>query len=656
MLGALFVITRVADSRVGAAYESMASAQKAIDSARQSIDAAATLKDQISQTRKRVMDLRLVEKTFLQFRNAESKGQFEKIAADLARDLENLKEARLAMGFRDYRQTFAERANLAGENDALNAQMTEPIRNSERLLAEILAALEAKQSKSQFGGDKLTSDELEMMNVVRDCRMVFLRLQSLQLQFIETGDKKYIDQYKDIASKDAQWGTSALREFSTSLKNTNFITGSRTISASLDGFLKDIERSLTLGARAKQLDQQLETGGEKILQIADEMVAEADRETARQRNSAVQAQQVVQQAMVSADVVKKSASHLVLVVLLVGLTAFAGLYSFVISNINGVLRRVADDLSKCSEETSGAAAQVSSASHSLAEGASEQAASLEETSSSLEELSSMTRHNAANVEKVNDLAKQARVAADKGADDMKAMSNAMQAIKASSDEVSKIVKAIDEIAFQTNILALNAAVEAARAGEAGMGFAVVAEEVRNLAQRSSTAAKESAAKIEGAIHNTAQGVNISSKVGQALQEILARVREVDQLAAEVTGASREQTQGLSQINTAVSQMDKVTQSNAASAEESASATEELNAQAMAMKESVAALLRLVCGGESDAEGPKSEWSTTGSQPRKQAFTSSSPTGNGHSHHNGAKKAVSTKKTSNVLVESDFKDF
>jgi methyl-accepting chemotaxis protein len=178
----------------------------------------------------------------------------------------------------------------------------------------------------------------------------------------------------------------------------------------------------------------------------------------------------------------------------------------------------------------------------------------------------------------------------------------MEAIKVSSDDIAKIIKTIDEIAFQTNILALNAAVEAARAGEAGMGFAVVADEVRNLAQRSAQAAKETAGKIEGAIAKTSQGVEISATVAQTLKDIVTKVRQVDELVAEVASASREQTQGISQINSAVSQMDKVTQSNAASAEESAAAAQELNSQAAAMKESVNKLLELV-GGAPKAAAP-----------------------------------------------------
>ena len=269
---------------------------------------------------------------------------------------------------------------------------------------------------------------------------------------------------------------------------------------------------------------------------------------------------------------------------------------FITRSITRPIKAIADNLFSGAQQTASAAGQVSSASQSLAEGASEQAASLEETSSSLEEMSSMTQRNTESAQKVNELGKEARTAAEKGAADMQSMSNAMDAIKVSSDDIAKIIKTIDEIAFQTNILALNAAVEAARAGEAGMGFAVVAEEVRNLAQRSAQAAKETAEKIEGAIAKTAQGVEISGKVAQGLNEIVIKARQVDELAAEVAAASREQSQGISQVNTAVTQMDKVTQGNAASAEESASAAEELNSQADSLKEAVQQLKRLVDGG------------------------------------------------------------
>ena len=291
----------------------------------------------------------------------------------------------------------------------------------------------------------------------------------------------------------------------------------------------------------------------------------------------------------------------VMIVTLIGMAFGALLACNITGSITKPIQTVAAVLSEGAAQTASAAGQVSASSQSLAEGATEQAASLEETSSSLEEMSSMTKKNTENAQRANDLAKQARAAAETGAADMQTMAVAMNEIKGSSDEVAKIIKTIDEIAFQTNILALNAAVEAARAGEAGMGFAVVADEVRNLAQRAAQAAKETSGKIETAVTKTAQGVQISAKVAQSLQEIVVKARQVDELAAEVATASNEQSQGIEQVNGAVTQMDKVTQSNAANAEESASASEELNAQAEMLREAVGNLLRLVDGNKGSTD-------------------------------------------------------
>jgi methyl-accepting chemotaxis protein len=264
--------------------------------------------------------------------------------------------------------------------------------------------------------------------------------------------------------------------------------------------------------------------------------------------------------------------------------------------IDRVLRRVSNSLAEGAGQVPSSSQQVSAASQTLAEGSSEQAASLEETGSSLEEMGSMTRRNSESATKATELARQTRQAADAGAQDMQAMKTAMGEIKDSSDDIAKIIKTIDEIAFQTNILALNAAVEAARAGASGAGFAVVADEVRALAQRSAQAARETAEKIDGARAKSVQGVEMSEKVARSLFEIVDKVRQVDQLITEVSTASHEQSQGVGQIASAVSQMDKVVQASASNAEETAAAAEELNAQAGMMRDNVAELLALVDGG------------------------------------------------------------
>ena len=262
-----------------------------------------------------------------------------------------------------------------------------------------------------------------------------------------------------------------------------------------------------------------------------------------------------------------------------------------------------DVLSEGAEQTTAAAAEVSAASQSLAEGATEQAASLQQTSASLEEMSSMTKQTAENARDAKNLADETRQAAETGSAHMHTMTEAMSAIKTSSDSIRKIIKTIDEIAFQTNILALNAAVEAARAGEAGTGFAVVADEVRNLAQRSAEAAKETAARIEDSIRKSTHGVEISSQVAQSLQDIVTKVRRVDELVAQIATASNEQNLGIQQIDIAVNQMDTVTQSNAATAEQSASAAQELNAQARTLKSIVGDLLQVVEGVKARPASP-----------------------------------------------------
>ncbi|WP_404424018.1 methyl-accepting chemotaxis protein [Nibricoccus sp. IMCC34717] len=248
-----------------------------------------------------------------------------------------------------------------------------------------------------------------------------------------------------------------------------------------------------------------------------------------------------------------------------------------------------------SAHTSGAVAEISRTSQALASASSQQAASLEETSASLEELSSMTKRNAEGAQTANQLATEARTAADSGTEKMHAMVRAMEDIKASSDNVAKIVKTIDEIAFQTNLLALNAAVEAARAGEAGAGFAVVADEVRSLAQRATTAARESSAQIAEALQRTGVGTQTCIEVSKGFEAIREKINQLTSLAAEIAGASHEQTRGIAEINNAMVQLDKVTQSNAAQSEETAAAAHELSAQAVELDRIADELRALVAG-------------------------------------------------------------
>jgi Methyl-accepting chemotaxis protein len=247
---------------------------------------------------------------------------------------------------------------------------------------------------------------------------------------------------------------------------------------------------------------------------------------------------------------------------------------------------ILSNINSASEQVATGAKQVSASSQALSQGSTEQASSIEEITASIEEIASQTRQNAVNANQANELAFNAKDKAVQGNSQMAEMLRAMGEINDSSNNISKIIKVIDEIAFQTNILSLNAAVEAARAGQHGKGFAVVAEEVRNLAARSANAAKETTAMIEGSIKKVEIGTRIANETATALNQIVDGVAKAANLVGEIATASNEQASGIAQVNQAISQVAQVVQTNSATSEESASASEELSSQAELLKDLV----------------------------------------------------------------------
>lgn len=240
---------------------------------------------------------------------------------------------------------------------------------------------------------------------------------------------------------------------------------------------------------------------------------------------------------------------------------------------------VLNAIKSSSLEVNTGAEQVASASQSLAQGSTEQASALEQVTVSIDDIALKTKENAAQANQANQLVHATRNGAKSGNERMIDMKAAMEDINESSEGISKIIKVIDDIAFQTNILALNAAVEAARAGSYGKGFAVVAEEVRNLASKSSSAASETAAMIEDSIHKVQIGSKLADETAKALEEIVAQVEKIVEIISNIAEASSNQATAIQQVDQAVSQVSQVVQTNSATSEECAAASEELSSQA-----------------------------------------------------------------------------
>jgi methyl-accepting chemotaxis protein/methyl-accepting chemotaxis protein-1 (serine sensor receptor) len=326
----------------------------------------------------------------------------------------------------------------------------------------------------------------------------------------------------------------------------------------------------------------LEEGRPAMLDLEQKLNAEIDfSRAAGGQNAAATVQSV------------HSARLWVSVFLICAIASGSGLAFYIVRGLNLQLRRTARDLNSGAAELTATAAEVASASQSLAQGASEEAASLEQTAASAEQVAAMTRKNAESSRLAADAMTTVDRQAEEGNRTLEEMLVSMAEIRGSSGKISKIIKTIDEIAFQTNILSLNAAVEAARAGQAGVGFAVVADEVRSLAQRSAAAAKETAVLIEESAAKSAEGSSKVEQVAKTIRTIAESTGRAKSLVEAVHLASQEQSRGIEQIAATMAQMDRVTRSVAAGSEQSAGASHKLSTQAAGLKQVASGLGALV---------------------------------------------------------------
>ncbi len=552
------------------------------------ISQANLLKEEVSDMSAMVLRAKITEKTYQQFRTDTLKNQFNQgikevgsafsnFQHDIFEDGENKQHiGKISQNINAYQNLFEQTTINYTNHTAIKEKMAVPHATSENLLNEILRSLESEQAELQMMGEDLSPQKLELLNITRDCKITILKLSSIQNRFLDMGDVKMFEEYIANKEKNISVGGcfSDLKEFSLNIDNQDFVRASEEIISHLDQAVAYMSQSNDFFSEYDIIIPKLDEVGDEIL-VTSSIISKTVAEYA--------------------DGIKTQASIILLSIIGGGVALFMILSVFIVNSIVRPVSSVVDGLKNASDMVSQASSQVSASSQTVASGASEQSSSIDQISASLEEMASMTRQDADNATQANSMAKETLGTAGQGAQAMKKMSEAIEKIKISGDETAKIIKTIDEIAFQTNLLALNAAVEAARAGEAGAGFAVVAEEVRNLAQRSAAAAKDTSVLIEESQGNSEHGVRVSQEVDDHLSQIVEQVGKVTNLISEVNTATVEQSQGIEQINNEIVQLDSVTKSNSSNAEESASAGIELSTQANTLEDMVSSLTAVVDG-------------------------------------------------------------
>ena len=428
-------------------------------------------------------------------------------------------------------------------------------------------------ARAQMVASQISSEATEMVASERGLAFAMMLQQNAQAEAMRNRFSRSEGKIREL-----------MREFETARKKMSSTNALSRVGSNYEAARNHHAQLVRLMSEQK-MDQAIAMLNEKLLPELSQMSEEAKKVLERQRGE--------MSALKSSAETSRAGSFWLIAGLNVFCLIVGVMVFFTVRGVNTALRQMVAELSTGAQQLGGTSAEVSAYSLTLSNAASDQAASLEETSSSMEVIHSMTRSNAANSKEAAARMLEATEKVEEANRALDQMMVSMNEISNSSGKISKIIKVIDEIAFQTNILALNAAVEAARAGEAGMGFAVVADEVRNLSQRSAQAAKDTTQLIEESITTSNEGRAKLFEVARASQAVNGLVKTVTALVQEVRLGSEEQERGTEQIAKSVAQMQAVTQQLAANAEEGAAAGQQLKQHASGVERIVLALQSLV---------------------------------------------------------------